>query len=49
MSLAPDNLLPANAKYFGFIDTNRTYNPEYDIVWSFSMQFLAQKLGLQRF
>lgn len=49
MSLAPDNLLPANAKYFGFIDTNRTYNPEYDIVWSFQYAISGTEAGFATF
>lgn len=49
MSLAPDNLLPINAKYFGFIDTNRTYNPEYDIVWSFQYAISGTEAGFATF
>lgn len=30
-----DVLLPANAKVLGFVDNKQSFNPDYDIVWSF--------------
>lgn len=32
----PDVSLPINAKYFGFIDHKKSYNPHWDITWSFA-------------
>lgn len=35
MAFPSDIKLPADAKYIGFIDYKKKYNPNYDIVWSF--------------
>lgn len=32
----PDVSLPLDAKYFGFIDHKKSYNPHWDITWSFT-------------
>ena len=36
MPFPSDVLLPINSKYYGFIDKKAGYNPNWDIVWSFS-------------
>ena len=36
MSFPSDVLLPANAKYYGFIDNKNPYNINWDLTWSFS-------------
>jgi hypothetical protein len=35
MSFPSDVTLPANAKYIAFVDEKKSYNPNYDIIWSF--------------
>ena len=35
VSLPPDVMLPANAKYYSFIESRYAYNPDRDITWSF--------------
>ncbi len=36
MAFPSDVLLPSNPKYYGFVDKKAGYNPNWDIVWSFS-------------
>lgn len=36
MAFPSDVLLPSNSKYYGFVDKKAGYNPNWDIVWSFS-------------
>jgi hypothetical protein len=35
MSFPSDVTLPANAKYIAFVDEKKSYNSNYDIIWSF--------------
>ena len=35
MSFPSDVTLPATAKYIAFVDEKKSYNPNYDIIWSF--------------
>ena len=35
MAFPSDITLPANARYYSFVETKRKYNSNYDIVWSF--------------
>jgi len=34
MALPPDILLPSDARYYQFVETDLSYNSNYDIVWS---------------
>lgn len=34
MAYPSDVYLPPNAKYFGFVDTSRSFNSHWDIIWS---------------
>lgn len=44
-----DVLLPANAKYYGFIDTKRPFNIHHDIIWSFSFALTGVQHGYTTF
>jgi len=39
MAFPSDVKLPANARYYNFIETNKYFNANYDITWSFSYYF----------
>jgi len=43
MSYSIDNLLPSNAKYIGFVDSKKDYNPYYDITWSFTYSLTGEE------
>tara|TARA_R110000824_G_C15055212_1_gene661896 strand:- start:16 stop:912 length:897 start_codon:yes stop_codon:yes gene_type:complete len=36
--------LPANARYYNFVETNKSFNSNYDITWSFSYYFPASSI-----
>jgi hypothetical protein len=46
MSFPSDVTLPANAKYIAFVDEKKSYNPNYDIIWSFQYAISGQTSGL---
>lgn len=48
MSFPSDVTLPANAKYIAFVDEKKSYNPNYDIIWSFQYAISGQTSGLYR-
>jgi len=39
MAFPDDVKLPANARYYNFIETKKNFNSNYDITWSFSYYF----------
>ena len=49
MSFPADIKLPANAKYFAFVDNNNQYNPSYDITWSFQYALTGTEAGFCTF
>jgi hypothetical protein len=49
MSFPADIMLPANAKYFAFVDNNNEYNPSYDITWSFQYALTGTEAGFCTF
>lgn len=51
MPFPADIMLPANAKYFSFKNTQNKYNPNYDITWSFmyNISNLAAQQGIATF
>ena len=49
MSQPSDTLLPANAKYFGFIDSNYSFNPKYEVSWSFTYALTGTEHGICTF
>jgi hypothetical protein len=49
MSFPADITLPANAKYFAFVDNNNQYNPSYDITWSFQYALTGTEAGFCTF
>lgn len=48
MSFPPDVTLPASAKYIAFVDEKKSYNPNYDIIWSFQYAITGLDTGFQR-
>lgn len=46
MSFPPDVTLPATAKYIAFVDEKKSYNPNYDIIWSFQYAITGQTSGI---
>jgi hypothetical protein len=44
-----DVILPANAKYYGFIDNKLPYNSHWDITWSFSFALTGSEHGFTTF
>lgn len=49
MAFPPDIMLPANAKYYAFVDTKLTYNPHWDINWSFEYALYTSEGGFCTF
>ena len=48
MSFPSDVTLPATAKYIAFVDEKKSYNPNYDIIWSFQYAITGQTSGIFR-
>lgn len=46
MSFPSDVTLPATAKYIAFVDEKKSYNPNYDIIWSFQYAISGQTSGI---
>lgn len=46
MSFPSDVTLPANAKYIAFVDEKKSYNPNYDIIWSFQYAISGSSTGI---
>ena len=44
MAFPSDVLLPANARYYNFVETKKNFNSNYDITWSFSYYFPASSI-----
>lgn len=44
MAFPDDVKLPANARYYNFIETNKNFNSNYDITWSFSYYFPSSSI-----
>lgn len=49
MAFPSDVLLPANAKYFGFVDDKQPFNSHWDIVWSFTFALTGTQHGFCTF
>lgn len=49
MAFPNDILLPANAKYYAFVDTKLSYNPHWDINWSFEYALSGTEAGFCAF
>lgn len=49
MSYPSDISLPTNAKYFAFVDHKLSYNPHWDITWSFTYALSAKEAGISTF
>lgn len=49
MAFPPDILLPSSAKYYAFVDTKLTYNPHWDINWSFEYALYGSEAGFCTF
>ena len=47
VSLPPDVVLPANAKYYSFIESKHAYNPDHDITWSFQFAVSSYNAATQ--
>lgn len=45
MSFPSDVTLPTNAKYIAFVDEKKSYNPNYDIIWSFQYAITGTNVG----
>jgi hypothetical protein len=49
MSFPSDVLLPVNAKYFGFVETDYAFDPHWDLTWSFSYALTGIEHGICTF
>lgn len=49
MALPSDILLPADAKYYAFVDEKLVYNPHWDINWSFTYALSGSNAGFCTF
>lgn len=49
MAFPSDILLPASAKYYAFVDEKLTYNPHWDINWSFEYALSGSEAGFCTF
>lgn len=49
MAYPPDVLLPINAKYTGFADSNKAFNVHWDIIWSFTFALTGTEHGFCTF
>ena len=48
MSFPPDVKLPPIAKNIAFVDEKKSYNPNYDIIWSFQYAISGETTGIFR-
>jgi hypothetical protein len=48
MSFPSDVTLPTNAKYIAFVGEKKSYNPNYDVIWSFQYAISGDNTGVSQ-